>query len=215
MEEHNTILNELFIDEDLTEKQKRIIIAAIESFSEKGFAATSTNEIAKKAGVAEGTIFKHFKTKKELLISVIAPIFSKLLAPFVIKDFAKVFDHKYERYEDFLRAMMENRITFVKNNMPLIKIVIQEIPFHPELKEMFFENIGKKIFERFCQLAEHYQNKGQIIDIPPATVVRHTISTMIGYVAARYLLFPDKDWDDEQEIELTLQFLMRGLSNNN
>jgi len=215
MEEHNSIMNELFIDEELTEKQKKIIIAAIETFSEKGFAATSTNEIAKKAGVAEGTIFKHFKTKKELLISVITPIVSKLLAPFVIKDLYKVLDHKYEHYEDFLRAMMENRIIFVKNNIPLIKIVIQEIPFHPELKELFIENIGKQVFDRFCLLAEHYQKKGQIIDIPPATVVRHTISTIVGYVAARYLLFPDKAWNDEQEIELTLQFLIRGLSYNN
>lgn len=51
-------------EEGLTEKQKKIIIAAIESFSEKGYAATSTSEIAKKAGVAEGTIFRHYKTKK-------------------------------------------------------------------------------------------------------------------------------------------------------
>lgn len=211
MAEHNN-MNDLFLEEELTEKQKKIIAAAIETFSEKGFAATSTSEIAKKAGVAEGTIFRHFKTKKELLLSIISPMVSKLIAPFVIKDLYKVLDHKYEHYEDFLRAMMENRIIFVKNNMPLIKIIIQEIPFHPELKELFAEHIGKKVFERFCRLAEHYQKKGDIIDIPPATVVRHTITTLAGYIAARYILFPDKDWDDEKEIELTLQFLIRGLS---
>lgn len=212
MEEANHTMDDLFVDGELTEKQRKIIIAAIETFSEKGFAATSTSEIAKKAGVAEGTIFKHFKTKKDLLISIITPIVSKMLAPFVIKDLYKVLDHQYEHYEDFLRAMIENRIAFVKNNTSLIKILIQEIPFHPELKELFVENIGKKTFERFCHLAEYYQKKGQIITIPPAAVVRHTISVILGYVAARYLIFPDKEWNDEQDIELTMQMLMRGLS---
>lgn len=49
---------------DLTERQKKIVAAAIESFAEKGYSATSTKEIAQKAGVAEGTIFRHYKTKR-------------------------------------------------------------------------------------------------------------------------------------------------------
>ncbi|EAE3666281.1 TetR/AcrR family transcriptional regulator, partial [Listeria monocytogenes] len=48
----------------MSEKQRRIVAASIELFAEKGYAGTSTNEIAKKAGVAEGTIFRHYKKKK-------------------------------------------------------------------------------------------------------------------------------------------------------
>ena len=40
-----------------TEKQRRILEAAVEVFAERGFAGTPTAEIAKRAGVAEGTIF--------------------------------------------------------------------------------------------------------------------------------------------------------------
>ncbi|EAC9673162.1 TetR/AcrR family transcriptional regulator, partial [Listeria monocytogenes] len=35
----------------MSEKQRRIVAASIELFAEKGYAGTSTNEIAKKAGV--------------------------------------------------------------------------------------------------------------------------------------------------------------------
>jgi hypothetical protein len=50
MSNEDFIMEKLFEDEEgLTEKQKKIIIAAIESFSENGYAATSTSEIAKKA----------------------------------------------------------------------------------------------------------------------------------------------------------------------
>src|SRR5688572_17005274 len=87
---------------EMSEKQQKILAAAIDIFSEKGFAASSTNEIAKKAGVAEGTIFRHYKTKKELLLAIVTPTMAKFAAPFFIKTFAKeVFENEYEHYEDF------------------------------------------------------------------------------------------------------------------
>ena len=211
--EQDSLITQLFDnEEELTDKQKKIIIAAIDSFSEKGYAATSTSEIAKKAGVAEGTIFRHYKTKKDLLLGIVAPTMAKLLAPFVIKDLYKVLDTKYERFEDFLRAMMENRIIFLKKNLPILKILIQEIPFHPELKEQIFEHIAMKIFDRYIKLTEYYQEKGQIIEIQPQQVIRLTVTTILGYLFGRYILFPDAHWNDEEEIEITIQFLLHGLS---
>lgn len=87
--------------EKKTEKQIKILEAATEIFAEKGYAATSTSEIAQKAGVAEGTIFRHYKTKKDLLLSIAGPIVIKLVAPFLLRDFAKMIEMPYERAEDF------------------------------------------------------------------------------------------------------------------
>src|SRR3954454_14005489 len=98
-------------EDKITEKQIKIIKAAVETFSEKGFAATSTKEIAQKAGVAEGTIFRHYKTKKELLMSIVSPTMVKMIAPFVINDLNKVLNSDYENFEGFLRAMIDNRKT--------------------------------------------------------------------------------------------------------
>lgn len=211
MPDQDSFINQIMDEEGITEKQRNIIFAAIESFSEKGYAATSTSEIAKKAGVAEGTIFRHYKTKKDLLLNIVAPLLSKIMAPFIIKDLYKVLDHKYDHFEDFLRAMLQNRIIFLQKNMALFKILIQEIPFHPELKEEFKENIAKQIFERYEKLVIYYQEKGQIINIPPYSIVRMTFSVLFGYLLSRYLLLPEANWNDEQEIELTIQFIMHGL----
>lgn len=213
MSEQDKMIDELFNhEEELTEKQKKILAAAIEAFAEKGFAATSTSEIAKKAGVAEGTIFRHYKTKKDLLLSIVAPMMAKLIAPFVIKDFDKVLKADFETFEEFLRAIIENRAKFIIHNMQLFRILIQEIPFQPELKEQFKEHIAKKIFTRFERVIEYYQAKGQIIEMPTYSAIRLTISTIFGYIIARYLLLPEADWDDPEEIERTIQFIMHGLS---
>ncbi|MGC4378099.1 TetR/AcrR family transcriptional regulator [Fictibacillus sp. Mic-4] len=198
-------------EEKLTDKQKKIIAAAIEIFSEKGYSASSTSEIAKRAGVAEGTIFRHYKTKKELLISIVGPMMAKLIAPFIIRDVDKVLKKDFDHFEDFLRAMIENRREFIKNNLPVLKILLQEIPFHPELKELFMEHIAKKLYERFKRVVEHFQKKGELIDMPSNSVIRLTVSSIVGYLLAKYILLPDARWDDEKEIERTIAFIMHGL----
>lgn len=214
MAEEDTLLQQLFDDEKLTDKQKKIILAAIDTFSEKGYAATSTSEIAKKAGVAEGTIFKHYKTKKTLLISIVAPLMTRIVGPFIVKDFHKVLDEPYDNVEDFLRAAIENRKEVFKKLLPVIKILIQEIPFQPELREQFVEQIAKKTYERILIIIRSYQEKGQLIDVPPPSIVRFAVTSIFGYLISRYIFFPNSDWDDELETELTIQFIIRGVGKN-
>ncbi|PYI54460.1 TetR/AcrR family transcriptional regulator [Paenibacillus flagellatus] len=196
----------------MTEKQLRILNAAIEVFAEKGFAASSTSEIAQRAAVAEGTIFRHYKTKKELLLSIVAPMMSKLIAPFVLRDFSKVLDAKYARYEDFMRAVLINRAEFARNHLPVIKIMLQEIPFHPELKEQFVERVGKKVLERIVPVIRKFQDEGQIVPIPPESVLRLSASAILGFLLMRFVMLPEREWDDAKEIDTTLDFILYGLS---
>jgi AcrR family transcriptional regulator len=196
----------------MTDKQIKIIKAAVETFSEKGFAATSTSEIAQKAGVAEGTIFRHYKTKKDLLLSIVAPMMAKLIAPFVLKDFNKVLHSAYPKYEDFLRAVIKNRMEFARHNLPIIKIMLHELPFQSELQVQFKEHIANKVFNRLKDIAEHFQKAGQIAAIPSNVAVRLSITTLIGFLFARFFLLPEVDWDEEQEIEYSIEFIMHGLA---
>src|SRR5574344_2040477 len=90
------IVNESKKDNKLTKKQESILISAVELFSEKGYEKVSTAEIAKRAGVAEGTIFRQYKTKKELLQSIIIPSFMRFLKPVVVKGLVSdILDKEY------------------------------------------------------------------------------------------------------------------------
>ncbi|MGV3488395.1 MAG: TetR/AcrR family transcriptional regulator [Tuberibacillus sp.] len=51
-------------------KYKKIIDAAVEVIAENGFHQAQVSRIAKKAGVADGTIYLYFKNKDDLLISL-------------------------------------------------------------------------------------------------------------------------------------------------
>jgi len=53
-----------------TDKRQCILQAAVQAFSEKGYAKATIAEIARKAGVAEGTVYEYFKNKEDVLLSI-------------------------------------------------------------------------------------------------------------------------------------------------
>lgn len=213
----NNSLKELLINESnndvkYSEKQLKIVEAAIDYFSEKGFAATSTSEIAKKAGVAEGTIFRHYKTKKDLLIAIVKPLMTKFFGPIVAKDFAKdIFEVKYDNFEEFIRNLAGNRYQFVKRYRVVVKIFIQEISFHDELKEPFMAVFKEYIYGKFRDTIIKFQEKGEIVDLPPDTIIRLIITTIAGTLLSMFLILAEKDWEYEVEMEYTIQVLINGL----
>src|SRR3954471_13185409 len=70
--------------ERAAERRQAIIEAAMEEFISRGFAATRLDDVAKRAGVAKGTIYLHFKDKEsmfeELVRTVIVPVVTRLTA---------------------------------------------------------------------------------------------------------------------------------------
>ncbi|WP_041638665.1 TetR/AcrR family transcriptional regulator [Anoxybacillus flavithermus] len=214
MDERKWLFDLLNVEEQqLSEKQINILQAAIEMFAEKGYAATSTSEIAKRAGVAEGTIFRHYKTKKDLLLAIVKPTLFQSVAPFFAKKFVKdVFENEYEHYEQFVRAIFQNRYEFVKTYLPAVRVFWQEMAFHSDIKAQFQTIFTNHVYDKFKQIVVHFQQKGELAQLPPDTIIRLTITTIVGFLATRFLIMPDYPWDDEQEIERTIRFLMNGLT---
>lgn len=72
----------------MTEKQEKIISAALQLFAKEGYHATSTNKVAKAAGVSEGLIFRHFGNKDGLLKAILEEgerRFKSLMADIVLE----------------------------------------------------------------------------------------------------------------------------------
>src|SRR2546430_3532830 len=67
------------------ERRQAIIEAALDEFVARGFAATRLDDVAKRAGVAKGTIYLHFKDKEalfqELIRTALVPLIGRLTAP--------------------------------------------------------------------------------------------------------------------------------------
>jgi AcrR family transcriptional regulator len=55
----------------LLHRRERVILTAIEIIDELGIQGLSTREIAKRQGISEGTLFRHFRTKNDIVLAVL------------------------------------------------------------------------------------------------------------------------------------------------
>lgn len=199
------------MQDDMTEKQLSILIAAIELFSEKGYEATATSEIAKKAKVAEGTIFRYYKTKKDLLFAIPAALSKSSLFEVFSSEFSCILNSDQENFETFLRKIVLNRKNFVSETAPILKVVIQEIPFHPELRNRILNVVIFPIVDKLTSVIDKFKEQGEIIDIPSISVVDLIATSIFGYFFLHYVAMPELNQADEQ-LDHLIQYIVNGLS---
>lgn len=191
---------------------ERIVRAAIEVIGERGFRGAATSEIARRAGVAEGTIFRHFKTKQLLLDHILEPFVQRVLAPIAFRDLQRLIDTDYPEFGEFLRVFAHNRLNVAREHLPALRIFLQEVPLSPELRTMVFRHIGNHVIPELLAVIRKYQAREQIRSDPPETVLRILMSALGGYIITRLAILPDHPWDDDLELERTIGVLTRGLA---
>ncbi|MFD3449991.1 TetR/AcrR family transcriptional regulator [Microbacteriaceae bacterium 4G12] len=199
-------------DKKMTEKQRKIVEAAITIFAEKGYAATSTSEIAKASGVAEGTIFRHYGTKENLLLAIILPTIVDSTLPMLAANFIHdVLQKEHTDFEHFLRELIQDRFTFMEQNKDVFKILVVELLHRDELREQFFAFFEQTVFQHLDTLFTLFKQRGEIIDLPNPTLIRFMVTTIFSFFMTRFFLLPDKRWDDEAEINATVQLIIHGM----
>lgn len=145
------------MDNSLLHRKDSLILTAVEVIDELGIQGMSTREIAKRQGVSEATLFRHYKSKSELLLAVL--------------DYYKQFDsdiYKSTMLKELspMEAIfyITNCITEYYQNYPAITSISQiyEVLFRdPVLKDKI-----KEILEQrnniISQLVEEAKIKGEI-----------------------------------------------------
>lgn len=196
----------------LTDKQQKIVEVAIKMFAEKGYANTSTNEIAKAAGVAEGTIFRHYGTKDNLLLSVILPFIKNSIPSMAEGVFQDIMSKNIASFEDFLRALLKNRLEFFHENQEIFRIFVKELLYNEDLREELLPYFTENIAKRVSQVIEVYKARGELMDIPTTTIQRLLFTFVGGYFVSRFVIVTENSFaSDEEEIENVIQFVMNGI----
>lgn len=200
--------------EKRTDKQQKIVEAAIKIFAEKGYTATSTNEIAKAAGVAEGTIFRHFGTKENLLLSVIVPFLMEA-APIVADEFIQdVVSKPYDSFESFLTAIIKNRLAFLEEHTDIFKILVAELLNREDLRQYLMNMFEQKALPPFSAVLDTYKERGELLDLPNAALLQMVGTCVFGYCMSRFALFPNTKWDEEAEAENLVRFILQGIGSS-
>lgn len=113
------------------DRREQILAAAIDVFVDKGYNGATTLEIAKAAEISEVTLFRHFKSKKEIFTSSIQPIIFTTLKESITAS-------ENLNPEEQLKYILTERIKLVAENRKVMRLMIMESQINPELAEVSY-----------------------------------------------------------------------------
>lgn len=194
--------------------EARILESAIKLFAEQGFAGTSTNQIAKEAEVAEGTLFKYYPKKIDLLRRILYTLIDQRSTAFVLGSLEKLLiTHQHESPEFILKAIVKDRMALIKKALPLAKVIITEMQYYPELRDIFVERVLKEGVGFSNKLLDLFEAKGYVLRVPRFIAFRTFIGSVAALIAQREFA-PELNVEGvtlEEEIDLVIQIYFNGV----
>ena len=185
--------------------REKILAAALEIFSAKGFHGTTVDEIAESAALGKGTVYRHFHSKKGLFSELI-----RLKVAELEKKVQEVID-PHADVLDIIETYLRTYFSFFDRNRNLYKVLIQEqSDFGAEVKALYIGNILKKVplLKRKIFLAAR---KGELKQMDFRTVF-YGVMGFIDGVMQKWLA-SETDYSLVDEIPTVIEAIFYGFVN--
>lgn len=193
----------------IAERKQQILDAALSVFSEKGFALATTAEIARTAGIAEGTIYNYFPSKRELFVAVIQNfIITVPLLELVDKlprgNIAGTFTD-----------ILHNRFRLIESeNISGIPVLMGEIVRDPGLKALWAERFLHPFLARMEKIYRAVMASGKVRPIEPSILVRSIGGMLLGFLMLKMMegdSSPMNRLPREKVVDAMLDLILHGL----
>lgn len=176
----------------ISDKHDKIIQAAIKVFAQKGFFNARISDIAKKAKVADGTIYLYFNNKYDILISIFEEEIGKL-----ISDVKNLIDQ-----EDDPRKMLEifamEHMRMIRDRRNLAEVLQMEL----RQSNKFMREYRNTKFIEYVDIVSMIIRKGQEMnifrkDVLPG-VAKRAMFGALDETARLWILSPDHQYTIEE-----------------
>ena len=159
-------------------RRNQILMGAAQVFAEKGFHKATTREIAKAAGVAEGTIYNYFDNKRDLLLAMVDLIAIQSLKQLVTTDLP-------DDPRELLTMVIHNRLLLAQEWGSHIAPIFAEIFNDVELRELLYQQVLMPVVSHVEQHLQNLIDAGQLRQIDPVIVTRSIIGAIIVNIALK------------------------------
>jgi TetR/AcrR family transcriptional regulator, fatty acid metabolism regulator protein len=157
------------------DKRDRILKAAVKVFARNGFHATRVSEVAKAAGVADGTIYLYFKSKEELLVSLFEDRVDKLLV-FMREELPKQPDAPAR-----LRAVIDMQLGLLEGERDLAEVITVILRQSTRLMKEFATPHFSAYLDGIAKIISEGQSTGAFRqDISPHIAARAIFGALDG-----------------------------------
>jgi len=183
------------------ERQKEIIEATMDLTAEQGIKRVTTQAIADRVGIAQPTIFRHFKTREAIFSAVIGWISDNLF-----KAISKGANPETPADEK-LRILIERQLTFIDKHRAIPKVLFSDL-LHlesPKLKAALQEVMNRYI-KRVTQLLTEGVETGLYREDFDADETARYIAALIQGLVLRWSIY-EFSFSLEKEAKLVWAFL--------
>nr|MCU0626372.1 TetR/AcrR family transcriptional regulator [Gemmatimonadaceae bacterium] len=122
------------------ERRAQIVEAAFREFGEKGFDAARLDDVARRAGIAKGTIYLHFTDKTALFRDVLVHVITRRIEALEAEP------HLADPRADFVRVVRAFWDYLCTDEFPVMhRLAMSVLPRFPDLAQFFHENAGGRM----------------------------------------------------------------------
>ncbi|MCA9664894.1 MAG: TetR/AcrR family transcriptional regulator [Myxococcales bacterium] len=161
----------------MSDKRQDIARAAIEAFAERGFHGTAVPDIARRAGVGAGTIYRYFKSKEALVNELYREAKSALVMA-VTQGFPPPGSSPRQQFAELWRRLAR----YVVENPKTFKFM--ELLHHAP----YLDRESLAVEQRFFEFGEQFfaYTSGQQLtkSLPPATLIVFVWAAFVGMIKA-------------------------------
>ena len=162
-------------------------------FAEKGFHPTTIKDIAREAGIADGTIYNYFENKTALILGILDRMNESEQRD---QDFAQFTEGDFR---SFMKTYIQHRLqVFKADNFEIFRVVVSEIMVNKELRELHYQKIIEPTFalaeKYFQQWAEQHIVKPSNISLTLRAISGMMLGLILEHVMGDQIL--ESQWDD-------------------
>ena len=144
------------INKKANDKYNRILEAAVKVFSEQGFFQSTVSQIAKEAGVADGTIYLYFKNKDDILVHFFSfrtrQVFARL------REEVEQADNTIDKLRNLVRRHLEE----FQSDRNMAVVYFTETHKSHRLVEQQIKEMSKMYLDIVAEIVEQGQEEGII-----------------------------------------------------
>jgi TetR/AcrR family fatty acid metabolism transcriptional regulator len=187
-------------------KRERILRAAIRIFSQKGYFNSKISEIARLAGVADGTIYLYFKNKDDLLIS----LFEEKMGEVVADIRARVAEGGDAPSR--LRIFIRNHMDLLTREAGLIEVIQVELRQSNKFMKEYVPVKFLEYLDVISGILEDGKRDGIFRPDLNVTLARRAIFGALDEISLAYVLSRKRKYDPAAAAEEIYRIFAEGLS---
>jgi AcrR family transcriptional regulator len=186
-------------------RREQIVEAATRVFAQKGFRRATTREVAREAGISEGTIYNYFENKDALLMAILQRLNETERRA---EDFE---EGMATDFEGFLREYLSRRMSLIWENREVFRVVLSEMLVNAELRELYL----RRVVEPTMRIAEENfrsrMEQGEVrrTDVPLAA--RSVAGAVLGVLVLGLLGDEEIESRPDEVPDVLAGLLIRGL----